>query len=401
MKEVNYDVVVCGAGVAGVAAAVAAARQGAKTAVIEKQCLPGGLATTGLIYIYLPLCDGNGHQLAFGLTEELLRKSIAYGPGDIPNWQKAKNAHEVKRYRVAFSPASFMLALTELLRESGVEIWYDTLVVGAEKSEGKVKSVFVENESGRIEIRAKCFIDASGTGILARRAGIPGWDREPNYLSIWALQYDKSLENSMNFDLTPSLRMNTMGVPWDEAKAPEGTVYRGISGKQVSDFILKGHEMLLDYYKRNWQKEKADRKTLFPVHLPSMPQFRKIFAIKSMRDLQTDENNLRFEDSIGLIGDWRKPGPAWEIPFRSLCPADGTGAFLAAGRCIGSLGDAWEVTRVIPTAALTGQVAGLAASISIDSGIEPRDLKVETLQSRLQSLGFPLHLPQVGLSYNA
>ena len=397
----QYDVAVVGAGMAGIAAAVQSAREGKKTVLLEKTVLPGGLATTGLIYIYLPLCDGNGHQLAFGLTEELLRKSIAYGPGDIPDWQKGKNAQEAKRFRVPFSPASFMLALTEMLRENGVDIWYDTLVTGAEKAEGKVKAVFVENESGRIEIRAKCFIDASGTGILARRAGIPGWDKEPNYLSVWALQYDKRLADSEKYELAPDLRMNAMGVPWDVSKAPEGTVFRGISGKQVTDFVLKGHNMLLDYYKRNWQEGKADRKTLFPVHLPAMPQYRKIFAIKSMRDLQTGENNLRFEDSIGLIGDWRKSGPAWEIPYRSLCPADGTGAFLAAGRCIGSLGDAWEVTRVIPTAALTGQAAGAAASLAIETGTDPCRLDPAKVQERLRRLGFPLHLPEVGLSYNA
>lgn len=397
----HYDVAVVGAGMAGIAAAIQSARDGKKTILLEKTVLPGGLATTGLIYIYLPLCDGNGHQLAFGLTEELLRKSIVYGPGEIPNWQKEQNAHESKRFRVAFSPASFMLALTELLQENGVDIWYDTLVVDAVKAEGKVKSVFVENESGRIEIRAKCFIDASGTGIVARRAGIPGWDKEPNYLSIWALQYDKSLENSVDFDLSPSLHMNIMGIPWDESKAPEGTVYRGISGKMVSDFVMKGHDMLLDYYKQKWQKGKENRKTLFPVHLPAMPQYRKIFAIKSMRDLQTGENNLRFEDSIGMIGDWRKSGPAWEIPYRSLCPADGTGAFLAVGRCIGSVGDAWEVTRVIPTAALTGQVAGVAASLAIDIGTDPCHLDPKLIQARLHRLGFPLHLPEVGLSYNA
>lgn len=77
-KEIDYDVVVCGAGIAGVAAAIAAARQGARTALIEKQCLLGGLATSGLIYIYLPLCDGNGRQLTFGLSEEMLNRCVEY-----------------------------------------------------------------------------------------------------------------------------------------------------------------------------------------------------------------------------------------------------------------------------------------------------------------------------------
>ena len=395
----KYDVAVAGAGIAGVAAAIQSAREGKKTVLLEKTVLPGGLATTGMVYIYLPLCDGNGHQVAFGLAEELLKASIKYGPGKIPKWKLGQNAEEKRRYRVVFSPASFMLALDELLEKNGVDVWYDTLVCGAETNGGRVSSVYVENESGRIRIDAKCFIDASGTGILARRAGIPGFDGEANFLSMWALHYDKRLAGSARFDLSPEVRMNMLGVPWDVKKAPAGTVFRGITGKQETEFLLNGRKMLLDFYKRQWKEGGVTRKELYPLHLPYMPQYRKVFALKSLRDLQTGENNKLFKDSVGMIGDWRKPGPVWEIPYRSLCPACGTGGFLAAGRCIGSLGDAWEVTRVIPTAAVTGQVAGLAASMSIEAGVEPAELKVKNLQGRLRDLGFPLHLPEVGLSY--
>ena len=80
----RYDVAVVGCGVAGVAAAAAAARMGAKTVIIEKTCTPGGLATAGLINIFLPLCDGNGTQVTFGLADELIRLSLKYGPGKIP-----------------------------------------------------------------------------------------------------------------------------------------------------------------------------------------------------------------------------------------------------------------------------------------------------------------------------
>ena len=89
--EKIYDIAVVGGGIAGVAAALQAARCGMKTVLIEKTVLPGGLATTGLVRVYLPLCDGNGHQVSFGITEELLRASYKYGPGDIPeNWKNGK-----------------------------------------------------------------------------------------------------------------------------------------------------------------------------------------------------------------------------------------------------------------------------------------------------------------------
>ena len=82
--RVQYDVVAVGAGVAGIAAAVAAARRGHKVALIEKQTIIGGLATSGLIYIYLPLCDGNSTQVIAGISEEMLKKSMEFSPFDLP-----------------------------------------------------------------------------------------------------------------------------------------------------------------------------------------------------------------------------------------------------------------------------------------------------------------------------
>ena len=80
--EKNCDVLVCGGGFGGIAAALAAARHGAKVILLEKQYVLGGLGTAGLVTIYLPLCDGYGKQVSFGIAEELLRLSIAMGPED-------------------------------------------------------------------------------------------------------------------------------------------------------------------------------------------------------------------------------------------------------------------------------------------------------------------------------
>ena len=87
MKTKTYDVAVIGGGVAGVAAALAAARRGAKTVLIEKTVAMGGLATNGLVLVYLALCDGLGHQVSFGITEELLKISNKYGPYDPKDWK--------------------------------------------------------------------------------------------------------------------------------------------------------------------------------------------------------------------------------------------------------------------------------------------------------------------------
>ena len=155
----DYDVAVAGGGVAGAAAAVAAARLGAKTVLIEKTCTPGGLASAGLINIYLPLCDGNGTQVTFGIAEELMRRALKYGPGTVPpDWMAKRNAPEAERLRCVFAPASLILALEELLLENGVDIWYDTLAVGVCKEGRYLQRLCVENTDGRSEIRAKAFV---------------------------------------------------------------------------------------------------------------------------------------------------------------------------------------------------------------------------------------------------
>jgi len=116
--ERTYDVVVAGAGVAGVAAALESARSGLRTALVEKTVQTGGLATTGIVNIYLPLCDGQGTQVTFGIAEELLHLSYKYGPGDVPpDWQEIVDGKAKSRYRVTFSPAACVLAFDEVLED--------------------------------------------------------------------------------------------------------------------------------------------------------------------------------------------------------------------------------------------------------------------------------------------
>ena len=392
----SYDIVVVGAGIAGVAAAVQAAREGKSVALIEKTILPGGLATTGLVYVYLPLCDGNGRQVSFGITEELLKLSMQYGPGNVPEkWRENVNAPERDRYECIFSPAAYILALEEYLSKNNVDVWYDTLVCNATVNDDRITSVIVENESGRGEISAKCFVDASGTAILARRANIP-CHTATNFLAWWEIMYDERVEHS---HLGKNVRLNMGGIPWDESKAPEGTLFRGISGKSVTQFVTRGRQRMLDQYK-NQYSDTVTRENFYSLKVPAMPQFRKIYSIDARYVLRDNENNKHFADSVGLVSDWRKSGPVWEVPYDSLIPQSGPKGYIAAGRCTGADGDAWEVTRVIPVAGLTGQVAGLAAAMAVDAGITPSELDAKDVQAKLRTLGFPLHLPEIGLEYD-
>lgn len=385
--EKNYDVAVIGGGIAGIAAALASARRNKKTVLIEKTVLPGGLATSGLVYIYLPLCDGNGTQVTFGICEELIRLSLKYGPGDIPeNWSKQCNGEEARRFRCIFSPAAFILALDEVLEEAGVDIWFDTLACAVQvNSENKLQSIEVENESGRGRISADCFIDASGSGSIARRAGVPCSD-EINYLTMWALEHNQWKHSP--YSLCENIEMFT----WMDRDIQ----YRGISGHKVSEFTLESRKVLRKRYEAQHSSGKVDRNQLFPLTVPAMPQFRKLFAVNGHKTLSDGLYGTYFEDSIGLTADWRKPGYVWEVPYGTLVPQKVKG-LLTAGRCISSVGDAWEVTRVIPAAALTGEAAGTAAALSVELGTTPDLLDVKILQETLKGTGFPLHLQDVGL----
>ena len=151
----EYDVLVAGGGIAGVAAALAAAREGARVLLVERECMVGGLATAGLIAVYLPLC--------FGISDELLRLSILHGAdGDEPKaWLSGGNREEkrAKRYQVQFNPHFFALDMERQLLAEGVSILYDTLICGTAVAEDRITHVVVENKSGRAAYAVKSVVD--------------------------------------------------------------------------------------------------------------------------------------------------------------------------------------------------------------------------------------------------
>ena len=340
----SYDVVVVGGGVAGVASALAAARRGRRVALVEKTVLWGGLATTGIIFIYLPLCDGNGTQVTFGISEELLKAGMKYGPGDIPpGWKEGRNLAEEKRYRTVFSPASMVLALDELLAESGCDLWLDTLLVDAECRAGRVESVTVANKSGMGKLHAAAFVDASGDADLAFYAGA-SCPVAANALASWTLEYSEQGGGEL---LAPAVRASIVGGSVD----PDFTG-PGISGRMVSEFVMAGRAEYRRRLSEEYASGRANRYTRFPLKVPAMADLRHTRRIDGVFTLQPGMEWRPFEDSIGVCADWRTTGKVWELPLASLLPKE-LGNVLAAGRCISSHGDAWEVTRVIPVAALT------------------------------------------------
>ena len=133
------------------------------------------------------------------------------------------------------------------------------------------------------------------------------------------------------------------------------------------------------------------RKKCYPLHLPGMVQLRKIARIAGMAEIRDGFAGVAVADSVGVAADWRQMAPSWETPYGALLPEKVRGA-LAAGRCINASGEAWEIFRVIPAAAMTGEAAGTAAALACEQGIDPVDLPVRELQNKLVENGGILHI---------
>ncbi|MBO5923413.1 MAG: FAD-dependent oxidoreductase, partial [Lentisphaeria bacterium] len=292
------------------------------------------------------------------------------------------------RYEVEFSPAGFTLTLDEMLAEAGVDLWLDSRVCDCIMSDDTITAVEVENSTGRGIVRADCFVDASGEAVLIRRAGGEVL-YTANKQTMWAIE---TAPDAAHYHFTGDLHVKPF--TYDEPDVPAGAA---IDGKTVTAFTRTAWKHLRQYYRDNYDSGKVAEYENYPVHLPAMAQIRKIAAIKGKYTMTTGDDFKHYEDSIGLTGDWREAGPAWETPFAALLPEKIDGVF-AAGRCMAAVDDAWEVYRVIPTAAMTGEAAGIAAAIASEKQCKASEVQAKDVQNALQKLNVKLHLEEVGLN---
>ena len=379
----EYDVVVVGGGIAGAAAAIAAAREGASTCLIEKENALGGLATLGLVEVYLPLCDGQGRQVIGGLAEELLLNSIKYGPGKVPECWADKNgdieARTKQRYRLTFNPASFIISLEERVLEAGVQLMYDTRVCNVLLKDGCIEAIIVENKSGRLALRAKNVVDASGDADVCFLAGEKTVSLDTNRRAGWFIAYvDGRVETQQ------------LTEPLYKDPPPGARTYAGDDWKDVTALNIDSRKMTLERIDQLRQDRGYDR--VYPLVLPSIPSFRMTRRLVGTFELDEADDKRFFPDAIGMTGNWRKPGPVYYIPYRCLL-AVRTKNLLAAGRCISVTISSLDITRVIPTCALTGEAAGVAAGMSARTRRLPSELDINELQGRLKEHGAIIDIP--------
>lgn len=381
----HYDIVVCGGGIAGVAAALAAARRGRKVLLAEKQSVLGGLATSGLIYIYLPISDDHDHIIASSITEELLINCQEYGPFSLSEkWggtQDGNPGNKRDACLCCFSPAGYMLTLDRMIRDSGAELRLETTVTGVRcDGNNNLKEIEIFCGCEKENISADCFIDATGGAYVLRMAGNKVFP-EVNYHTPWFMELNR--KNAAKYHFTENLHIQPIKAP-----DVDGSMPQVLSAAELQEFLRRQFREIRAYYDAMTPEE---RKVNYPVHLPTMPQTRKIARIDALAEIRNGAAGLRVEDSIGVAADWRQKAPAWETPYGALLPRQ-VGNALAAGRCINSSGDAWEIFRVIPAAAMTGEAAGVAAAMSSEQNLSPAAIPVSALQYELQKTGGIMHI---------
>jgi hypothetical protein len=323
----------------------------------------------------------------------LLRLSIEHGAeANYPKaWLEGGSLEErmKARFITQFNPHLFALRVEKLLLELGVKVLYGTLAASVIKDGPLISGIVVENKSGRSVIACEAVVDCTGDADIAHMAGAPtALHEKGNGLASWYYYYTGGKVKLKMFglaDLPSSSEASEDDDPYDNVKvvslAP--TRFSGVDGEELSSAVIEAHGKMYE----DILKIKSEQPDYVPVTISTIPLVRMSRRIVGAYTQDDTESHVFFEDSIGLTGDWRKAGPCYEIPYRTLyTPA--VPNLIVAGRIISVTDDMWDITRVIPPCAVTGQAAGTAASMTKDFPA----LDVAELQQRLASNNVKLHI---------
>lgn len=399
------DVLVVGGGSAGLAAATAAARNGAEVMLVERFGYLGGLASGGLIILLLTMDDGAGRQAVAGLCQEIVdrmerRGAVHYPPKN--HWNDPDPAlverytrwgltwgggpHRV-RYSVAFDPYEFILAADEMAREAGVRTLYHTWACEPVVEDGAVRAVVIQNKAGRQVIAPGVVIDTTGDGDLFAAAGEP-FELERVHPWLWFLMSNVGdLEEA--FAAGKGFFFHTLGegrvlVPWG-GEARTRLRVDATDPVEVSEALTECRQMV---------KEEAAR--LQASHAAFRDAYVSLIAdqlgITESRRLQgeyvmsRDDLNRDFPDVIARTGHWTKYDCVYNIPYRSLLPRR-LSNLLTAGRCISVDHRVHHATKEIPPCMATGEAAGTAAAMALAAGVGVKEVDLPRLQERLRRQG--------------
>ena len=293
----------------------------------------------------------------------------------------AKRTEKDPRFEVRYNAQVFAILAEKLLSENGVDIMYGTYAVGVDMKGDKISHVITENKSGRLAWGVKSVVDATGDCDIARFAGAQtDTFKQGNVLAAWYYFTDK---NGYNLK-----QVGASDIPEEEKKNVKEIKYlsnrrfTGLDGKELSEMVCLSHKTLLD----NWlTRREKDPSTVIST-IPTIPQIRMTRKLVGEYTLSHLEEHKYFEDSVGMVSNWKKRGPVYEVPFGTLYSKT-VKNLAVAGRCTSVNETLWDVMRVIPCCAVTGQAAGTAAAMTDDLST----LDIKKWQKALTADGVVLH----------
>lgn len=387
----EYDIIVCGGGVSGVAAAITAANYGHSVLLIEKSNILGGLATLGLINLFVPMCNGRGKQIIFGLCEKWVRLSAQYGYDTIPDaWKNGEPKETTNvRYSQRYSPYFFALQLTEEIQRSGADLLFDCIACDPVMEGNICKGVITESKGGTEYYGCKMLIDVTGDCDVLRRGGVPVVAGENYYTYIGKMiNLDTCQKAIATHDIRQAFTVVTGGHInlYGDGQPNDIPRWSGLSAEEVTDYLVRNQLHML----RKIQGD--DRMSREIAMLPMMPQFRTTAHLQGDYSLSVQDAYKHFDDSICAINDFDHRDHLFEVPLRTITRRDYPN-MLTAGRSASGTGYGWDILRVIPPAILTGQAAALAASHAIKERTAAATVDIRRLQNALEKENIMVHFP--------
>ena len=372
------DVLVVGGGPAGVAAALAASRVGAKVAIVERYGHFGGLWTGGLVLIVVGLYEPGGAQVTRGIGEEIMTRLDALDRGIVnhrPGGNPTVDAEALK----------YLMA--EMIREAGIDVFLHCWGVDAVMDGTTCRGAVFESKSGRQAILAKQVVDASGDGDIYATAGAGfGHVKFRTGLvhrlgNLDKVDHAKATGHPKPKGLGGITPMK--GVTWVNMQGPD---VDGLDVLALTHCELSHRRFIWNSVQRIRQSPGYEQVYL----METAPQLgvRISRLLDGLHQLSMKDVTAKraFPDVVGVGGKWNMKNPAWQIPYGALVPKR-VDNVLAAGRCVSAEPRMADLLRVIPPCFVTGHAAGVAAAVAVKDGCRARDVDVAKVQAILHKQG--------------